>query len=573
MTVNTLPSPRLQRQDLLLTCSQRQYDVAQEASPRSYTPSAKDAATFTEANVAAASVGQIVIWEDGNCRGMRRQILSQAANVATLDAVWPAVPTGTVLRAWNPADVPVRVTAQGNVGKTTVISSLHAAMTNEPDHCWSGGTGSNTTGYYLVFIGGPNAGAAVKITDFAQSTGTFTITPALGTRSDVGDLAVIRKIVRPEGAIVNVAVSQVSEDRALIGNIDPEQTVIHRYAGSISFDMPIRPLLTAASAAAVGPLDLGDMLEDVFSKTLDTGTTATGAVSANVLPVTSASGLSVGGFVLSKTGEAAQIRSISSNNVTLGASQIAGVIANADVVYASAWYKRGNPPIRSGGLTNQFFPRTFQYYRGGLYLQELAGCLPKIDLEITRDKIVRLKMAYMAPEVVREYNLARPVATAAAGATYPFGLLDLTTPKSPVGMRTLFGGIAVTLLDFKMNPGFKPVERPSLSGLNQASAFMDYDIAATGSLQIYADNDTRSSFTAICDQAMSQIPIDFFAQIGTNPKETICLAIPTLQVTKTTWNWNAGEGIYACEWRAILPQSIPGNTYDAALPGVSLGLL
>lgn len=544
--------PRRQSSDVLLACEEVQYRSSQECTPRGLTPSTiTTAGVVSDANVDTTFVGAYLVPEDGNMKDQVRQVKSVSAGTsATCDAGWVATTSCTSIRAWLPADVPVRVTTGG--GTTTVTSSPHGSISGVGNDYW------NDKGYYLIGAGGTNAGKASKVTDFATSGGVFTVGTAF-TSDSAGDLLWLRKRVRSEGAPV-IEVNRGSIARPEVGFADAAPAVQINRTGSVSFEMAVKGVTTAAanSVQAVRPIDICDFLSSVMTEDRDTGTTAT-ANSATVIDVGAGSNLSVGGFILLNTNEVAQVRAISSNAVTVGTGHhTTGDLTAGSTAYASCWYQRKSTDFRTF---------TFDHFKGGLFRQVMHGCMPTISLSVSRDNLVKFAFAYTAGEAF-EYTLTTPVSPTAA---MPIGLVDTTAPFDTKGSRTLLNGTRVLLDKLTVNFGLAPVMRPSLSGPNQSDGMTMTLQPISGSFSVLADEDDRASFEDIVDLMNRRASVDFLYQHGSAPKNTFALAIPAMQFTGAPQSYEEGQAVYNIPWTAILPQTVPGNSFDSALPALSFG--
>jgi len=358
----------------------------------------------------------------------------------------------------------------------------------------------------------------------------------------------------------SVEVSRGSVARSEVGFASPAPAVQVNRAGSVSFEMAVKGLATSASAAveAVAPVDMSDFVSSIMTQDLDTGDTTTG-VSGGVAAVSTGTRFSVGSLILFNTGEVAQIRSISTNNLTLGTSHIAteADVTTGTTVYAGANYRR---------KTTGFNTFCFDYFRGGLFRQVMHGCLPTVNLSITRDQVVKFAFAYTAGEA-HEYTLTTPVAV---DASLPIGLTDTTVPFDGKAARCLLGGVNVLVQDLSLNLGFAPVMRNSLTGPNQADGLTMTLQPITGSFTILADEDDRASFEDVVDRMNRSAQVDFLYQKGTAPGNTFAFCIPAMQVTAAPQSYSDGQGVYQCTFQATLPQTTPGNAFDSALPDFSM---
>ncbi len=552
----SLPSPRLQQLDLVTTCPEPNNSAARLHTVPAFTPSSMTTTTFTASTVDSTCVGLWVVPEDGDARGQPRQVKSFSSTTATVDAAWVSVSGVTRIRAWVPADGPVRVTTADSSGQIDVISTVHAGITNEPD-----GTFVND-GYALIGVSGANAGKARRPSNFTSSTGTFSDGAASSTA--IGDLFLLRKLLRPEGD-VDASVTQRTQARTIVGSghIDANVPVPINHEGTIKFELPVRPIGTAGASAVVTgrPTEINDILEDLFTRTSDTGGTVASATSSTVDCTSSA--FTAGGFALLATGEAVQIMSISAEDIaSYGTGQLTnGSVAASSVIHASTWYKR---------KTSDWRTRTFDLWRGGLLRQCFQGCMPKVSISITRDQIVRFTFDYMASEAI-EYTVTRPVAV---GAASPLTFPDTGIPVDGKGARCLIDGIKVNLTSLSIDFGFTPKMRQSLSGLNQYDGcFMDPG-PVTGSMTLLADSDDRTGGRTLADQLRYGRYAQFLYQKGTNPKETFCIGIPAMHVSQTNFKYTDRQGEIQADFQAVLPEAAG---YAAAsfpgLPAISIGYL
>jgi len=499
----TMTSPRRAKDDLLLSAPQPGYISSQPHSVRAFVPSAWSATTFTDANVDATAVGKIVVPEDGTIRGHRRMIVSVTGTTATIDKAWPVDPTGsaTTLSAFVPAAPYIRATSDGNVGKTTTICTDLSTPDNYADAVFITGQG-----YYLIGVAGTNAGAAVKITSYDHTTQTFTHAAWSASKSTAGDLYVVAKLHRPEGDVLTAGVDYVHEPRPLMGSKEPEPGVIHDWKGTpLGFALAVRPLSTAGSAGAVAPVEAGDLLSDIMTASIGTGTTCTTNTAGPplVLHTASGAGFNVSDVVLNSAGEAGLIVAKSTNDLTIAPGHMtAAKIANTSVLFAGANY---TPKI------TDWRPRTFYYFRSGKKIEQYADCLAKLSIAMERAKVTRWKFDYPTPNVEMAHDLARWVAV---GASQPLVLPDTTIPTSAMLPRCLIDSQLVRAEAFNVDVGLDPKMRAGEGGPNQSfGSWMDTKEAG-GALQIYADNNDISGFTATCDRVASGIPFLWFWQRG-----------------------------------------------------------
>ncbi len=547
--------PRLQTKDIILTAPEAQQRTPQEASPRAITFLSMTTTTVISNQLTSAHVGSYIIPEDGDIRGMPRQIKSfvTATSTATVDTAWISTANVNTFRLWTPSDIPIRCTSTGTT--TSVVGTAHAGVTNEPDDYFNQD--------FLLAKTGANAGGAYKINDFTATTGTFDLTgDALGTASALGDLFLIRTLLRPEGP-VSATVNKNAISRRLVGYTDADQAVITNSSGTVDITLAQRPLTAAATTgvAAIPPYEMGRLLRDFMTQTLDTGSTYSsqgGSAPTGVTVTTSAgSNHSVGGFVLLTSGEASQITNISTNTLTL--PQATGsAIYTAQSVFASAWYKRKDSDFRT---------RTFDIYRGKLLRQAFHGCAPTVELDIARDQVIKFNLKYTSPDAI-EYVVADP--NGLSGHRYP--IIDTTVPVDGKGARFLIDSVPVLIGDAKVNFGIKTILRPSLSGLNQGDGYaFDLEpvkVMVTGYL---ADNDDISSHTDLQDRFALGNVVSLFYQKGTTPKETFCWSAPAAQITKSTFGYDNGIGAFSFEAECVLPQAARGNSVSTSLPAFALG--
>jgi hypothetical protein len=510
--------------------------------------------TIKDGNLGASHIGAYVQPEDGSARDQLRQIKSRSTTTGTVDAAWTSTASVTSVRVWTPGDVPVRATGSGST--TTVVSSPHASITNEPDSYWL------AKGYHLIAAGGQNAGKASKVTAFATSGGTFTIADAV-TSTVADELWLLRKRLRPEGQ-VTFDLNRKEIARTIVGYGDAAPSVMVNYDGSVGFNLPVRGLTASAgnATAAVAPVEMSDLLAAIFTQTLDTGDLSAPSSSGNVINVTTGgSRWSVGGFMLAPTGEVGQVRSIASTAITVGPSHItAASVEEEAAVYASSWYQRKATDFRTF---------CFDYFMGGLFRKVAHGCMPTLTVSITRDQMVSFAFKYMVAEG-HEYTLSTWVTPA---ATLPIANLDTTVPFDAKGSRCLFNGVNVLMDNLTIDFGFVPVLRNSLTGSNQSDGCMMTLKPQGGTFTIKSDEDDRSSFEDVVDLMNRRASLDFLYQKGSAPGNTWAVAVPALQVVSAPQKYTAGQGEYAAKWAAIRPQDIPGNSFNAALPALSMGWL
>lgn len=545
--------PRIQTRDLLLTAPEAQYRASQEGATRAVTPSSVTTTTIVAAALTSTCVGNYVVPLDGDARGQVRQVKSfvLATTTATLDSAWTSGANVTTVAMWLPAEVPVRSTGTGST--TTVVSSPHQSITNEPDSF------PTNRGMMLIGKGGPNAGGAYQVASFVSSSGTFTTTPTMGNVGTDGGLYLLRSLLRPE-APANVSMTHKTVQRRIVGFKAADAAVPVTTDSTVELLLAQRPLPASAGSTIVAtpPQEIGGLLADHMTETLDTGSTVSSATGSTVV-VASGTGFSIGAFGLLATGEAFQVLNKATNTLTVQSGVITSTVAAATTVYASAWYQF---------KASDFRTRTFDFYRGGLYRQVFHGCMPTIELDVARDQVIKFNLKYTAAEGI-EYSVTNPITL----ATFPIPLLDTTVPVDGKGARLCIDGVNVICGDLKAMFGLKPMLRQSLSGINQADGYaMDVEPVSV-SFTALADNDDIASFKDLIDRLHGGDTVNFLYQKGGNPKETFCVGIPALQLTKAVFSYNGGQGEFQCEGQAIHPQAVRGNSFAATLPSFSIGWL
>lgn len=556
MAQTFLGATRRQKDDLLFAVCQPAYATAQEHSPRSVRPSAWAASTFTDANVDATFVGKMVTPEDGNCKGMTRQIVSISGTTATVDKAWPATPNFVSARIWVPAALFVRST--GNGSTTQTVSSDFTGIDN-----YVAATFALGRGYYLIPIAGANAGGApVRITSFDPSTGTFTHDAMISTTT--GDLYAVAKLIRPAGDIVNATVGRDFEKRPLVGFQAPEPGIAHNLHGSIDFELEHRPQTTAGTAKAVPPIEMGDLLASVFTEALGTGTTVVSATGTTIplITGTTSAGFAIGDFALNAAGEAGLVTGNSGAVLTIGSGHMTvSKILASSVLLAGANYKLKLSDWR------QF---CFYYFRAGKALEQFADAMPKITLAIERGKALRFKFAYAAANVERTGNLDAWITKAQALGMLP----DTKIPQSAMGPRFLVDGVAGEMQAFTLDWGFDPKMVPSQSGINEsAGMWMDIPETTTGTAIVGMRNDDRSGWINMVDRFASGIPFDMLYQRGAGGGRVFALDIPAAQVIANTLQVNERAGVASFGWQACLPQAVEGNSVSSLLPPAVMAFL
>lgn len=548
--------PRIQTRDILLTAPEPQYRAAQEAATRVITPSTVTTTGFVLATLTSTCVGNYVVPLEGNARGQVRQVKSfvLATTTATVDTPWTDI-TGVVTVAnWLPAEVPVRSTATGTT--TTVVSSLHANITNEPDNFIT----SPARGAFLLAKSGSNAGGAYQLASSTSTTGTFTTTPTMGAAGGDGNLYLLRTLLRPE-APVAATMTHKTVARRIVGYKSADAAVPVTTESTVELQMAQRPLTASAGSTIVAtpPQEISNLLLDHMTETLDTGSTVSSATSTTVVAA-SGTGFSIGGFLLLATGEATQILNKATNTLTVQSGTITSTVAASSTVFASSWYKF---------KTSDFRTRTFDFYRGALYRQVFHGSMPTIEIAVARDQVIKFGFKYTCAEGI-EYNIANPITLP---STFPIPLLDTTVPVDGKGARLCIDGVNVICGDMKVMLGLKPILRQSLSGINQADGYaMDVEPASV-TFTALADNDDIASFKDLIDRLHGGDVVNFLYQKGGNPKETFCIGIPALQLTKAVFSFNNGQGEFQCEGQAIMPQAVRGNSFASTLESFAIGWL
>jgi hypothetical protein len=523
----------------------------QEAYVRSFVnPSVVTTTTFTHPQVTTALVGCFVIPEDGRAKGQEREVLSVSGTTATIDKAWTDVTNVKTIRGWLPGEVPWRVTTADAVGPFDIISSAHAAIAEEPDAFWNG----------HVFIGrtGANAGAAKVGGAFTSSTGT--VAAGANAATAIGDLFLPRMIVRPF-APIDATVKTKVNPRQIIGTGDRggDMAFATNNEGGIKITVEQRPLATIGASAikAAPPVELGWLLRDHFTETLDTGGTVS---SIDATQITTTGGIfSVNGAVLLENGRVAQVLSTASSGAQIskyGTSQAGfATVSNASVAYGGASYTR-----KSSG----FIHRGWDLYRGAKERQYLSGCMPKLSIKFAREQAVQFMFDYVSSDPF-QWTVDRPVAL---GATFPMPVADLGVPTSTQGMRCVIDGITVTMVSIDVETGLAPGSRPSLSGANQNDG-IPMDLAEpTGTLVIYADQNDVVGFGALRDRMLQGKIVHFLAQSRTAAGRTFWLASPTMQYTGADFSYQGSpaQGVFTMPFHCVSPLAAVDELNAAIYP-------
>jgi hypothetical protein len=277
-------------------------------------------------------------------------------------------------------------------------------------------------------------------------------------------------------------------------------------------------------------------LTDLFTETLDSGNTVSN-FSTDSVTLGSAS-LSVGGFALFASGEVAQALSVSSSVYTTGTGQQASPPLSS-VVYASAWYTP---------KTTDFRTRTFDIYKGRLRRELFHGCMPTMEINIARDQLVTFMLKYTAA-VALEYETTNPITS----TTFPLSLLDTSIPHDGKAARFMINGTKVLVGDMKINVGFTPIPRPSLSGINQTDGMAMEVVPTTGSFTALADVNDIASFKALGARLRSGDTIQLLYQKGSSPKNTFAIGMPSAQLSKSVFRYDGGQGALECEFVCQVP--------------------
>ena len=544
--------PRRQVQDIFMTCAQPQYNSPQELVPRGIPISGMTTTTFTSATVTSALVGCIAMPADG-LRDYPRMVKSVSGTTATVDKAWNNTTGVTNIRIWLPPDVPARSTGTGTT--TALTSTPHASITNEPNNYWN----STTKGYFLLGYTGTNAGGAYRINTFTSWTSVFDTTgfPFTGAPAD-GDLFLLRKSLRPE-APPEIVVNPKTVTRRIVGQKDADAAVPVTIEASVAFSLPQRPISTPGTGATVfptAPLEIGDLLQDFMTETLSAGMTGS-SLSGTTLSVGGATA-PVGSFVLAHTGEAAQLLAVSGSTYTIGTGQISSVPFNliTTAMQGSAHYVM---------KTSDFRNRLFDIYRGRIHRHLICGCFPTLEIEITRDQVVKFNFKYTGDSAF-EYPAADPNTI----STKKIPFVDQTVPFDGKAARFLLNGVRVLCGDMKINLGIAPTPRPCLQGVNQMDGMAVDLTPVTFTTTILADQDDVSGFEALTDRLRGGDVIQMLYQKGSSGGQTFVVGMPAAQLTKAQFVYTNGQGEYQIEGVCQLPAiSGLGDT----VPSFALGWL
>jgi hypothetical protein len=547
----SVAQPRLQTKTLVLTAPQPQYGALQEHTVRAFVaPSAMTTTTFTHTQVGATLVGCLVIPEDGRAKGQERMVVSVSGTTATVDKAWSDVTNTTSIRAWLPGEVPWRATT---LHASSIISSPHAAVTEEPDAFWNG--------HPFIGYSGANAGMSKTSGVFTSSTGTITL--AANAAVAVGDLFLPRMVVR-SAENVDATVKTKTQPRQVIGTGEQgaDMAMIYGNEGNVKITVEQRPLATigASTVQAAPPVELGWLMRDHFTQTLDTG----GTVSAiDATSITTTGGVfSVNGAVLLHNGKVAQVLAVSGGGATISAygTNQAGFanVSTGSVAYGGVTWTRKS----SGNLH-----RVWDVYQGAKERMYLSGCMPTLSISLQRESAVKFMFDYKSSDPF-QWTVDRPVAV---GAAFPITPPDLGVPTSTQGMRCVIDGTTVTMLSIDFNTGLKPGDRPSLSGANQQDGIpMDYD-AATGTLKIYADQNDIAGFVALRDRMLSGKLVHFLCQSRTAAGRTFWLASPAMQYTGADFSYEGtpAQGIFTMPFQCVSPELAVNELNVALFPAAT----
>jgi hypothetical protein len=383
----------------------------------------------------------------------------------------------------------------------------------------------------------------------------------------VKELYLLRSLHRPDGDFTST-VDQGAIERRIQGFGDGDRAVPTTSPGTFEGTWAQKPLASSAgdATAAVPPYEMGDLLRDYFTESLGTGSTfsSQGGSAPTGITITpaSATGFNVGDFLLMSTGEASMITDKSGGVLTCPQLTAATNVASS-VIYAGANYRRKGP-------SDTFYTRTWDHYVGRKLRHLLMGAAYTIELEITRDQVVKFMLKGTATDAL-EYNLLTDP-NGLAGS--PFSLApDVTVPVDGKGARSMIDSIPIVINTLKVAFMIKPVLRPSLSGMNQADGYAfdlePQEMTGSGAL---ADNDDISGFQSLQGRIRASNVCSIFYQKGSNPTGTFALCAPAAQFTKVAGKHSNRMYEFDFTAKCLLPQLALSGA-NSALPALGFSYL
>ncbi len=550
-----MTTPMMQSQDFVLRGIERARYVP-EFVPRAMHPTAVTTQSFTDANVADSILGMYAIPDDGDAVGQMRQILTRTGTQAFVDQPWLSMTGVTKIRIWHPNDVPFLVTAADAAAPFDAVSTRYATgysadFADMADDAYKG------FGYAFLWKAGGNIGAAKAITDSTLSTGSFDAGAPAATA--VGDLADIRKIVHAiqdiEAEVSNNVIERMNFGA---GELDADVPIITTNTGHVNLVVAHKPLPAAAGSGvqASKPIEMGDVLEDVFNVFAGTGGTVTDASTPGIITA-SAGVFRAGDFFLAKTGEAGQAYDVSTDGTditAMGTGHVTGASIQAgSVLHAGVNYRR---------KTDNWRTCLWDLYRGARLRQIFHECLPSISMTITREALITWALNYMSANA-QEYHTPRPVAVAAA---FPMPLGDNGIPRDGKGARLILDGIKMKLDELTMDWGFKPLIRGTLGGMNQSDGCIMDTGPISGTLRCYADMNDVTGFRTIPDRVNAQKPMQLLYQNLTAQTKVFVVGAPAVHFKKRTFQYNERQGMFSVEFTCVKP-TLSGYSVD--LPAAS----
>lgn len=414
-----------------------------------------------------------------------------ATNTLTVDAFPAQVKDGDEFLMFVTPDAPVVVDTPGSVG-----TSFQDATRDEPDDTWNGT--SEEGGFYAVVeqAQAAAAGEVVRITDFAQTNGVFTVSPALSANVAVGDLIRVLKFLEARGDLTRDRPPITRESHIGIhGTLEKERGI---RAGAGTLELYRRGPGTGRKGL---PAEAHDMLRCTMDYIAGAISTA-GSGSSGDQIVYSAGAHVPGQFLVTAQGD------------------LAMVLADDEVdTYTVSPAPRIDP--LSGGILGRvatYSPArqlnhavTIYQWIGGVrsVLRIFWGVVPIVTISAAMNAYGNLSFAVQAADW---YEASRDE----AGDVLSRGFcsrLSSVTPRQTSNMRCNIGGVEFPLTSYNFTPGTVSTPLPNGAAPNWTDGFDLVNSSGAGQLVCTLDEITRRAL----DDRISMAPQTMLIQDGAIP--------------------------------------------------------
>ena len=310
---------------------------------------------------------------DGNVKNQRVVVLDydDASDTVTTTAFRVTPSNLTTVKVW---DTKAEVAVPDGVGSTT---ECVASYRNEADDYWNG--------YSLNRLDGAGTGLA-QISDFVNSTGTFTVSTAQSAAYTAGDAVIPVMPIQPSAVTYKVGGGDAIEREIVTDTLAQEGIIVGAITDdSMEMDIEIRGSGSApgTGVAATKPAEAKALLDPIFDDNV--GTSGDVGLTVTDKDNFTYDNLSVAQYdMVLVNGEVTGLTAVSGGNLTT-AGHLTTAPSTDDVIYAGTTYKPKDTGHESVG---------FMCFKGDGELVVAPGCMPSLGIDLSASAIAKYKFSY-----------------------------------------------------------------------------------------------------------------------------------------------------------------------------------